>query len=242
MSNEDTIQCVVVDDEKLARNLLEDLIRSEPGLELRGIFRSTTEVRGFLSRTSVDVLFLDIQMPGETGIDFLKTFDNGPKVVLTTAYSDYAIEGFDLNVFDYLLKPITEDRFYKCISRIKQTLLTEDKANAYSLIAHRHSQPYLQLKSGAYEYKITYDEILLFKASGEYIEYHTRKKKYLVLGSLKKLADKLSEDLFIQVHRSYIVPFPEIYAREKYMLLLKNGFAVPIGKTFRKKVLEKLRF
>ena len=120
MDKQTNISCAIVDDEKLARDLLEDLIRTEPILVLNGIFKNTSSLNFFLNTNSVDVLFLDIQMPGETGIDFLKSLTAKPKVVLTTAYPQYALESYDLEILDYLLKPITEERFKKSMQKVKR--------------------------------------------------------------------------------------------------------------------------
>ena len=236
------IQCAVVDDEKLARDLLTDLIHCEFDLTLAGVFKNTKGIRHFLTANTVDVLFLDIQMPGETGIDFLRTLDCPPKVVLTTAYAQYALESYDLEVLDYLLKPITEERFKKSLQKIKQVLIMERKAHAYELMLTNNQSTYLHIKSGASEYKIPYDEIELLEAASEYIKYQTKDKFYMVLGALKKVKLQLPPNQFMQVHRSYIVPLTAIKGREKYTLILKNGKRIPIGKTYRQEVLAQLSF
>ncbi|MCB9500815.1 MAG: response regulator transcription factor [Deferribacteres bacterium] len=234
------IKCAIVDDEKLARDLLQDLIQAEKDLQISGVFRATSALKDFLETVQIDVLFLDIQMPGQTGIDFLKQAEIAPKVVFTTAYAEYAVDGFDLAAFDYLVKPITEERFKKCIKKLRQVLLTERKAEAYELVANKNDAGFFYLKSGATEYKIAYNEILLLEAAGEYIKYTTQNKKYLVLGSLKKIAEILPSSMFLQVHRSYIVPIAEIKGRDHYNLILKNNLVVPIGKTYRKEVIRQL--
>ena len=242
MDNALNIRCAIVDDEKLARDLLTDLIQYEPALTLVGIFKNTTGIRTFLEAEIIDLLFLDIQMPGETGIDFLKSLDNPPKVIFTTAYAQFALESYDLEVLDYLLKPITEERFQKSLQKVKRLLTVEKKAIAYELSAVSKTSPYLHLKSGATEYKIAYEEIELLEAASEYIKYRTKDNLYMVLGSLKKLKDQLPADQFMQVHRSYIIPIAAIKGREKYILLLKNGKRIPIGKTYRQEVLARLGF
>ncbi|MFK7981059.1 MAG: LytR/AlgR family response regulator transcription factor [Saprospiraceae bacterium] len=236
------IQCVVVEDDQLGRALLADLIQQEEGLELLEIFKNTTGLRAYLANNSVDVLFLDIQMPGETGIDFLKATTTVPKIVLTTAYAHYAVESYYLKVLDYLLKPITEERFKKSVLKIKQVLSIERKAAAYELVMNDAQPDYLHIKSGAYEYKIPHSEIELLEASSEYIKYWTKETNYLVLGSLKKLMKSLPAHQFVQVHRSFIVPIAAIKGREKYNLILKNGKIIPIGKTYRQQVLSMLSF
>lgn len=240
MDDTTIIKCAIVDDEKLARDLLEDLIRTEPKLQLIGTFKNTKNLRTFLNANAVDLLFLDIQMPEETGIDFLKTVTVLPKVVLTTAYPQYALESYDLEVLDYLLKPITEERFNKSMEKVKQLVSIEKKAAAYELINHPSEPTFLYLKSGANEYKIPYEEIELLEAASEYIKYWTKGRYYMVLGALKKVKEQLPAQQFIQVHRAFVVPIAAIKGREKYTLLLKSGKRIPIGKTYRQQVLKRL--
>lgn len=240
MNDAKQIKCAIVDDEKLARDLLQDLIQLDDNLELKGRFKNTYELKAFLKHSSIDLLFLDIQMPAETGIEFLKKTTISPKVVFTTAYAEYAAESYELEVIDYLLKPITEERFLKCMKKVYNVLDTEKKAEAYEIIINKHENDFFYLRSGARQYKIAYSEVTLFEAEGEYIVYHTIQGKYMILGSLKKLAFELPQDKFIQVHRSYIVPLSNIKGREKYSLLLSDGQKIPIGKTFSSLVLKKL--
>ncbi|ALO16090.1 Transcriptional regulatory protein YpdB [Salinivirga cyanobacteriivorans] len=240
MNDANTIKCAIVDDEKLARDLLQDLIKLDDNLELKGKFKNTYELKAFLKHSSIDLLFLDIQMPAETGMEFLKKTRISPKVVFTTAYTEYAAESYELEVIDYLLKPITEERFLKCMEKVHNVLETEKKAKAYEISINKHESDFFYLRSGARQYKIAYAEVILFEADGEYIVYHTIHEKYMILGSLKKLALELPQDKFLQVHRSFIVPFSNIKGREKYTLLLGDGQKIPIGKTFRTEVLKKL--
>ena len=240
MTEQQKLRCVVVDDEKLARELLVDLIRHHSELELCAAFRNTHALEGFLQANAVDLLFLDIHMPGQTGIDFLKSCEVQPRVILTTAFAEYALEGFELDVCDYLLKPITEERFALSLQRVLKAINIEQQADAFEQLQSNREFELLHIKSGAYEYRIPFHEITLLEANGEYIMYHTAVRKYMVLGALKKLAAELPDHYFLQVHRAYVVPINQIKAREKYQLMLHSGVTIPIGKTYRSTVVAAL--
>ena len=233
------LKCIIVDDEKLARDLLEDLIRHEKRLELIARCKNTFELEQALATHSPDLIYLDIQMPKETGAQFLRRNDLKAKVIFTTAYRNYAIEGFELDVLDYLLKPITEERFKKSLQKVYQAFTIEEKARVFDLIEESKEQS-ITIKSGYDEYKLLLSEILFIESDGEYVRYHTQDKKYLVLTALKKLEKQLPEQIFIRTHRSYIVRKDLIKGREGYELILKDNTRVPIGKTYRKKVLEEI--
>lgn len=178
-------------------------------------------------------------MPNETGIDFLKNNTIQPKVIFTTAYSEYALESYDLDVADYLLKPITEERFNKAILKLINQLKTEEKAIAYEL-QEVVANDYIKIKSGAEVHKIYLNNLIRLQADGEYIKYICKEKTYLILGSLKKISTELPP-LFMQVHRSHIVALSEIKGRENYTLILNDHTQIPIGKTYRTKVLHQLK-
>ncbi|MCT4591224.1 MAG: LytTR family DNA-binding domain-containing protein [Carboxylicivirga sp.] len=205
-----------------------------------GKYKNTSLAKEVLkSDRSVDLIFLDIQMPNETGIDFLKNNTIQPKVIFTTAYSEYALESYDLDVADYLLKPITEERFNKAILKLINQLKTEEKAIAYEL-QEVVANDYIKIKSGAEVHKIYLNNLIRLQADGEYIKYICKEKTYLILGSLKKISTELPP-LFMQVHRSHIVALSEIKGRENYTLILNDHTQIPIGKTYRTKVLHQLK-
>lgn len=239
MELKSTYNCIVIDDEKFARDLIENLLKPFPDFYLVGKYKNTGLAKKALQdKHEIDIIFLDIQMPEESGIAFLKTNKIKPKIILTTAFLDYALEGFDLDVVDYLLKPITEQRFHKAIKKVKERIETEAKAKAYE-ISEIKNNDYLHIKSGASEHRLFFNELIRLEAYGEYIRYITTNKEYLVLGSLKNLISKLPAQ-FIQVHRSHIISLNEVKGREKYTLILNNLTEIPIGKTYRTWVLSKI--
>lgn len=240
MNTPTTYNCIIIDDERFARELIADYLKKYLQFVVVGKYKSTSLAKEILqSKTVIDVIFLDIQMPNETGIEFLKNNNIQPKVIFTTAYSEYALESYDLEVIDYLLKPISEDRFDKTIQKLQHQLETESKAKAYELLEITNND-YIKIKSGAEIHKIYFNELIRLQADGEYIKYITTNKNYLVLGSLKKLAEQLPNS-FLQVHRSHIIAISQLKGREKYTLILNDFTEIPIGKTYRTTVLNTLK-
>lgn len=234
---ESTYKCIIIDDERFARELIAHYLKSHPDFIVVGKYKNTSLAQQALAlNTSIDIIFLDIQMPNETGIQFLKNNNIQPKVIFTTAYSEYALEGYNLDVVDYLLKPITEERFNKAIQKLKDQLQIEEKAKAFEITP----DDYIKIKTGAGVSKIYFKELIRVEADGEYVKYITKEKTYLCLGSLKKILTQLSSS-FIQVHRSHIVALSEIKGRQHYTLILNDQTQIPIGKTHRTKVLQQLK-
>lgn len=235
-----TYNCIIIDDERFARELIADYLKAYPEFVVVGKYKNTSLAKELLaSDVSIDFIFLDIQMPNETGIEFLKNNSIQPKVIFTTAYSEYALESYELNVVDYLLKPITEERFNKSIEKLKDQLEIEEKAKAFELLEVAPNN-YIKIKTGAEVHKIYFNELIRLQADGEYVKYITKEKTYLILASLKKIASQLPP-LFVQVHRSHIIALSEIKGRKHYTIILKNLTSIPIGKTYRTKILQQLK-
>ncbi|OEK03964.1 LytR/AlgR family response regulator transcription factor [Roseivirga misakiensis] len=228
------LKCIVVDDEQYARDLLAHHIGKTKTLQLVAKCKNAFEAESLLKRERIDLIFLDIQMPHKTGLDFLQDYTKEAKVVLTTAYREYALKGFEFEVLDYLLKPILEDRFLKCVQKIESIFSVEAKAAKYESILNDDDKS-LVIKSGYESHRIQLSDILYIESVGEYIRYHTAESKYLVLQSLSKLAKELP-DSFLQVHRSFIIPKLMVKSKVGHTLHLKNGQDIPIGKTYRSKI------
>lgn len=232
--------CIIIDDEYFARELIVDYLKEFPEFIVVGQYKNSLLAKQVLDQDiPIDLIFLDIQMPNETGIEFLKKNKLNSKIIFTTAFSEYAVESYNFDVIDYLLKPITEERFNNAIARFKKAFDIEKKVLNFKEQDDNRSR-YFKIKSGAYEYKVYYNELKYLCSEGEYVRYVTSEKNYLVLGSLKKISEQLP-DSFIQVHRSYIIAKSEIKGREKYTLLLNDLTKVPIGKTYRQEVLQRLK-
>lgn len=241
------LTCIIIEDEPLARNLMEAYVKKVPHLNLLKSFSSSLAALDFLRENQVDILFSDIQMPEITGITLLKILQKKPLVILTTAYSEYALEGYELEVFDYLLKPISLERFLKAVE--KATIrLTAQPIAAQPVIQERivqeimvnseGGQGFIFVKDGTKLVKIRLNEIQYIEGLKDYVCIHTKDKdstlkKIVTLQTMKSLESQLSESKFIRVHNSYIIAFDAIDAIDKEKIQIGKNF-IPISDTYRK--------
>jgi two-component system, LytTR family, response regulator len=230
-------RCIVIDDEPYARQLLTEFIAKIPNLKLEGAFSSALNALPLLTKKPIDVIFLDIQMPDISGIDFLKTLDKRPAVVLTTAFAEYALEGFELDVADYLLKPFDFGRFLKAINKITKSSDIEHIVKNESV--RGSSQEFIFVKDGTKLVKVDLKEILYIQGSREYVTIHTRDKKIMSLQAMKNLEEELP-DHFIRVHNSYIINIPTVTSISKQEVEIGDD-VIPIGITYKKNFHEKIR-
>ena len=229
------ITCVIIDDEPLAVELLQSYVNREPQLRLMGTFNDAENGADFIRSNKVDLMFLDIQMPHVNGIQLLKSLDSPPMVIFTTAYSEYAAEGFELDAIDYLLKPFDIARFQRAVTKAcdyhKSLNKTETNAN-----------PFIFIKSEYQVIKINYDDIRYIEALDDYIKiYTTNSRPILTLMTLKTIAEKLPSDKFARVHRSYIISLARIESVRNKRIRI-GEIEIPIGSSYAEninKVLEK---
>jgi two-component system, LytTR family, response regulator len=226
------MRCVVIDDEPLARQLLADFIVRVPELSLEGSFSSALTSLELLRKKQVDVLFLDIQMPDITGIEFLKALDNKPLVVFTTAFAEHAVQGYELDVVDYLLKPFDFNRFLKCVTKINQRLIP-DKSDKIT-----DKPDYIFIKDGGKLVKIELNSIRYIKGAREYATIVTADKKIMSLQTMKSVEEMLPAE-FMRIHNSYIIPLTQIDVVLKNKVQLGEE-TFPIGITYKKKFFEAL--
>ncbi|WP_428655363.1 LytR/AlgR family response regulator transcription factor [Runella sp.] len=232
------LTCVVVEDEPLARNLLEQYILKVSHLQLVKSFSNPLTALEFLRNNSVDILFSDIQMPEITGISLLKILPKKPLVVLTTAYSEYAIEGYELDVLDYLLKPITLERFLKSVEKATQRLSVLPPSTIPEATApNDQTQSCIFVKDGTKLVKIRLSEILYIEGLKDYVTIYTKDKKVVTLQTLKSLEVLLTPHHFIRVHHSYIVSFEAIDTIDKEKIQIGKMW-IPISDTYRKSFKE----
>ncbi len=224
------ITCLIVEDEPLARNLLTEYVQKVPYLKLIQASSNPLAALEILRKEPVDLLFLDIQMPELTGISLLKTLQKKPFVVLTTAYSQYALEGYELDVVDYLLKPITFERFLKAVEKVNQRLGSPEKIPVDS---KKEEQTYVFVKDGTRLVKVAFDNILFVEGMKDYVTIHMRGQKITTLQRLKVLEDQLPANKFIRVHHSYIVAIEAIDAVHKGEIRIGNEH-IPISESYRK--------
>lgn len=231
--------CLIIDDEPLARQLIHEHVNKVPGFEVAGECSSAMEAMAFLRAKHVDLIFLDIQMPQITGLDFLRTLTKRPKVIITSAYREYAIDGFDLDVVDYLLKPITFERFFKAISRFCQIsevpVVQNDNTNNPS------SDLFVYVKENKRFVKITFSDIVYIEGFSEYIKIYTQDKRVITKLSLAWMEEQLPDDEFLRIHKSYIVALNRIEAFTANSIEVANK-ELPIGRSFKNSVARVLHF
>jgi len=226
-----SLRCIVVDDEQIGREGIADYITDLASLKLVGLCKDATEASNVLNSVKVDLIFLDIKMPKITGLEFIKTLENPPLIIICTAYPSYAIEGFDLNVLDYLVKPITNSRFLKAVNKaITQHKLLQSKDE-------ENEDDFFFIKSDSQFVKILKNDILYVEAMENYVTIQLEEKSYMTLISLKKVMDELSEGNFYQTHRSYLVNLSRITKLEGNQIFIGEKI-IPISRNIRKEVYD----
>jgi len=231
------LNCVIIEDEPLARNLMIEYVKKVPSLNLIEAFSNPLAAMETLRSASIDILFLDVQMPEITGISLLKILKKRPLVVLTTAYSQYALEGYELDVADYLLKPITFERFLKSVDKITQRLESAPIVQQFPVEPSSSSSPFIFVKDGTKLVKVKLDEILYIEGLKDYVTIHTVHQKIVTLQRLKTLEEQLPANKFIRIHNSFIISLDAIDVIQKNEVQIK-GVALPIGDTYRKSFKE----
>lgn len=225
-----TIKCVITDDEPIARKGLQGYIDKIDFLELAGVCEDAIQLNSLLKQQPVDLLLLDIEMPYVTGIDFLKNTPQAPKVIFTTAYEQYAIKGYELDVLDYLLKPISFERFLKAAN----------KAYDYFAGATGNQDNYLFIKTDNKLEKVNLHELLFVEAMENYVALYTADKKLITHSTLKALQEKLPAGQFIQPHKSYLVNMQCIQSIEGNILHIGSKYQIPISKYQKDEVMERI--
>lgn len=232
-----SLKCIIVDDEPLALEVLEAYIERIEGLELVAKCENAVKAFDALKKLQVDLIFLDIQMPKLTGIDFLKVLNPAPKVIFTTAYREYAIESYELNVVDYLLKPIAFNRFMMAVNKaMNGTVEYEEQATEDAEI-QRNDDPYIFLKADRKMVKVYLRDILYIESLKDYVRIKTSEKEIISLQKISYLEQKLPEELFMRIHRSFIVPIKKIEAFSNQAVEV-GGKELPIGRNYKNQVLE----
>jgi len=229
------IKCVIIDDEPLAREGIASYVREIDFLHLVATCVNPLELVTLSDEHTIDLIFLDVQMPKMNGIDFLKIVQKPPMVIITTAFPSYALEGFQLNVLDYLLKPITFDRFFKAANKAKDyhQLVTKAADPAPS------TADYFFIKCGNKYEKIHFDDILYVEGMQNYVTIYTRKGKYITLLYLKNLEQNLDNKSFIRVHKSYIVSINKIEGIEGNEIFIQSH-RIPISRNYREQVISQV--
>ena len=221
------LKCIIIEDEPLAVKVLSDYISQVPFLQLQGTFKDALLATDYLRQNTTDLIFLDIHLPKLKGMAFLKTLIHPPAVIITTAYHQYAVEGFELNVTDYLLKPFEFERFLIAVTKVK-TGQTESPLRA----ENREVKDFIFLNVHKKKVKILFSEIIYIESQREYIKIATTKKEYLSKMSTHEIEALLPAHLFKRIHRSFIVSVSKIESYTAEMVEV-NGIAIPVGKAYR---------
>jgi len=231
---------IIVDDEPLAQDVLETYIEKIPELNLIGKCSNALEANEMLKSESIDLMFLDIQMPQLTGIDFLKTLSKPPMVIFTTAYPNYALDGFELNALDYLLKPISLERFMKAVNKALEQYELQSREGGESS-SSEEDPDFIFVKADKKLVKVKYDDILYIEGLKDYVIIRMDADRVITLQTMKSLEAKMPQDRFKRIHRSYIVNLDRINAIVGNMVEViekKETKHLPIGKNYRDELLE----
>ncbi|PZX93616.1 DNA-binding response regulator [Flavobacterium aquariorum] len=225
-------KCIIIDDEPLARELISAHLINFENFELVNSFENALKAYTFLEKNTVDLIFLDIEMPLLKGNDFLKKLKNPPKVIFTTAYREYALEGYELNVIDYLLKPITFDRFFASIEKFKQLLIPKNEGES---IKENH----IFVNSGCKNIKIVFDEILYVESLKDYITIHLENGKFHHIKQNISVFEKTLDSNFVRIHRSFIIQTKKLTSYSKNEVEI-NAVEIPIGNSYKENWLDYL--
>lgn len=231
------MNCVIIDDEPLAREILAGYMEQLEYVRLAGSFNNAFDAMQFLQHHPVDALFLDIEMPEMSGIDFLKALTHPPITVFTTAFRDYAFEGFELGVIDFLLKPISQERFLLSVGKIKDFLSL--KADDARFEVSKETPEFIFVKSGVQKIKLCFSDVTHIQGLKDYAIIHAATGKIVIKGSVKAMQQLFPDTQFIRVHKSFIVAKDKIRRIEKNRILI-GDHQIPIGRNYKEEMERKI--
>lgn len=232
------IKCLIIDDEPLARKLIAGYVEKLPNWEIVGACKNAVEAYEVLMKSPVDVLFLDINMPVVSGLDFYRSLKNPPMLIFTTAYPEFAVEGFELEAADYLVKPITFERFLKAAERIHERIAAGQKRISDSMVGQQVQHIFIRHFSKLV--KVWFDDILYLEARKDFVMFVTEKEDLLAGMTMKEAEDILPSDRFLRVHRSYIVAIHAVTAMFGSTLEIRS-YQIPIGNNYKDIVAKEIR-
>jgi len=230
------VRCLIVDDEPLAHDVILEYAHELPFMEIIGQCYRATEAVEFISKHDVDLIFLDIRMPKLNGLDFLKTLKQQPLVIVISAFEEYALEGFELAVCDYLLKPFGFDRFLKAVNRALELYVSKKGVvvqEGSALLAERYETDHITIKSDRKNVLIGLSEIYYLESLGNYVKVWGSESYLLTPRTLSSFEQQLPSERFIRIHKSFIVNKGFVHYRQGKSIVLKNGFQLPVGKNYR---------
>lgn len=227
------INCLIIDDEQAAIDVLKIYINNVPSLNLVAESLGPVEALEIVYTQKIDLIFIDIQMPELSGLDFIKLTKGRSKFILTTAYKQYALEGYEHNVVDYLLKPISFERFLQAIQKVQDTIISTTTTQEPQSVINSKSDDYVFIKTDNRMQKVNFAEILFVEGLGNYVTIHTTKGKFVTLLNVKDLEENLPSEMFMRVHRSYIISLGKIEFVEGNQIFLDKDTSIPLGETYK---------
>lgn len=234
------IRCLAVDDEAYAAEIIAGYIRKTPFLELAGLTSDPFEALRLVQEGKIDVVFLDIQMPELTGIQFLKICGGQCKVIMTTAYPEYALEGFELDVIDYLLKPVSYERFYKSAAKARQLLMPATAAQPAAPVPSGSDYLFIKGDNKNKYIRVELNDILYLEGLKNYVSVYTSTQRLITYQSLREFEEQLPAHLFMRIHKSYIIPFGKIRMVDGNTVYIGEN-SLPVGDTYRAEFFRRIR-
>ena len=230
--------CIIVEDQPPAQRVLQKYIADFGGLELKGVYADALSALEFLRKSPIDLIFLDVHLPKLSGMDFLKILSSKPKVIMTTAFTEYAVEGYEYDVVDYLLKPFSFERFAMAVNKAIDQQGTQNAVKSHD--SNKGNKSNIFIKSGTDYVNITFRDLLYIQADGDYSSVRMKETKHLVSQPMRSWIEILPTTDFIQVHKSYIVNIDQITKISGGKIII-NNIEIPIGRTFKEKFLALLK-
>ena len=239
MNDTQTIRCLIIDDEPPAREIIRRYVQEIPSLQLMGECANAIQALTVLQQQSIDLLFLDIRMPQLNGTDFIKTLKNPPKVIFTTAFSEYALEGYELDVVDYLMKPIRFDRFLKAVNKAYPLHVSSpaQKPVVASVVEEKKNESFVYFRADRKMVKVMLDDILYIESMKDYVKVYTLQAVIITKQSISSVEAMLPDKLFVRTHRSFIVSINKIKSFTNELVEIDKT-DIPIGKLFRNGVMK----
>jgi len=233
------MNCIIIDDEEMARAIIAQFVTKNTDIKIESEFSNAMQAIKYLNQNNVDLIFLDVHMPDFTGFDFIQTIKNPPKVILVTSDKNFAIEAFEYEcIVDYLVKPITEERFMKAIQKANSAQIPSSSPKAAQSVSEDNANEFY-VNIDRRLIKIEFNTVTIVEAKGDYIHIKTEGKNYVVHSTLKKIEDKLPKDLFLKVHRSFIINTKKIIDIEDNSVLIAKD-VIPVSRANRPELMKRL--
>jgi DNA-binding LytR/AlgR family response regulator len=227
------LNCLIIDDEPVARSGMEEYVNEVDFLNLIGKCENPLKAASYLNDHKIDLLLLDIHMPKLSGIEFLKTLKDPPMAIFTTAYSEYALEGYSLDIIDYLMKPVSFDRFLRAVQKASDFYALKHKAKAVD-------QEYFFIKCDSKYERINFSELLFIESLQNYVVIHTGERKYITYLTLSAVEEQLPQQQFMKIHKSYLIALNKVKAIEGNEVVLQNNHHIPISRALKDEVMNRI--